>query len=200
MRFFIAILGLLVMALHSCVSNMPVVEEKKQGLSYRVNQKLYDEADSRLTEVKVSLWDQKAWLLNEKGQVLLETDVSTGIDGRETPARSYTVLEKLEQKRSNRYGRYVSNETGEIVVEKAWEHQGGAPEGTVYRGIAMPYWMRLTWYGIGMHVGGFEQRVRTSFGCIRVYEKAQPWIYKKIEVGSKVEVVAESLLIEMAGR
>jgi len=99
---------------------------------------------------------------------------------------SFTVNEELyaeasaknEGKRSNRYGKYVDKDTKEVVVERAWEHTGPKPKGTVYQGILMPYWMRLTWYGIGMHVGKFDKRVRSSFGCIRVFEEAQPYIYK----------------------
>ena len=146
------------------------------------------------TKVKISLWDQKAWLLNGDGKAILETDVSTGVPGKETPEGIFPVLERVKAKRSNRYGKYVNKETREVVVEKAWEHQGDPPEGTEYEGIAMPYWMRLTWYGIGVHVGEFNKRARASFGCVRVVDEAQEKIYRKTLLGTEVEVVAESLL------
>jgi hypothetical protein len=79
------------------------------------------------------------------------------------------------------------------VIEKAWEHSGEVPAGCVYEGIAMPYWMRLTWYGVGMHVGKFKKRIRSSFGCIRVYQKAQLLIYQKTRIGTPVEIVSQSL-------
>jgi lipoprotein-anchoring transpeptidase ErfK/SrfK len=58
----------------------------------------------------------------------------------------------------------------------------------------MPYWMRLTWYGIGMHVWEFNKRARASFGCVRVVDEAQEKIYRKTMLGTEVEVVADSLL------
>lgn len=177
-----------------------VKQESPSEPYYWLDNKLYEQASPDVTKVKISIWDQKAWLLNAQDQVLLETDVSTGITGKETPQRTFKVLERLESKRSNKYGRYVNKETREIVVEKSWLHQGPIPEGCEFEGIAMPYWMRLTWYGIGMHVGGFKKRVRSSFGCIRVFKDAQPYIYKKTQLGTEVEVVAESLLEEMRER
>ena len=118
------------------------------GPQYTVNRSLYRAANPEETEVKISFWDQKAWLLDGSGRVLVETDVSTGVPGHETPLGRFEVLEKLESKRSNRYGRYVKERSGRVVVAKAWEHEGPAPKGTVWQGISMPYWMRLTWDGI----------------------------------------------------
>ena len=160
----------------------------------------YEVAGREETSIKLSLWDQKAWLLNGKEEVILETDISTGIDGRETPDGTFKVLEMLEDKRSNLYGRYVDKETREVVVKESWNHEGPIPEGTEYEGILMPYWLRLTWDGVGMHVGKFPQRVRTSFGCIRVFEEAQPYIYQKVQKGTKIEIYKESLVSQMAGQ
>ena len=182
----------------SCAWNNTDTSVSQTKLSMSLNKKIYDATEPNDTKLKISLWDQKAWLLNSADDVLLVTDVSSGIDGRETPARKYKVLERIEEKRSNLYGRYVNKETREVVVEKAWEHQGAIPEGTEYEGILIHYWMRLTWHGIGMHVGKFEKRIRSSFGCIRVYEKAQPYIYHKTQLNTPVEVVSKSLLIEMS--
>ncbi|MBR9761188.1 L,D-transpeptidase [bacterium] len=180
----------LLVILTSCGSRDPK-DPKVAG--YKVRKIHYWLAKADETKVKISLWDQKAWLLNGDGKAILETDVSTGVPGKETPEGTFPVLERIEEKRSNRYGRFVDIETREVVVEKAWEHQGDAPEGSEYEGIAMPYWMRLTWYGIGIHVGEFNKRARASFGCVRVVGKAQAKIYKKTMLGTKVEVVADSL-------
>jgi len=62
----------------------------------------------------------------------------------------------------------------------------------------MPYWMRLTWDGVGMHVGKFKKRTRSSFGCIRVYEKAQLLIFAKTQLGTEIEVVPGSLMSRYA--
>lgn len=161
---------------------------------YRKKAAKYGAARPEETMMKISLWDQKGWLLNGEGEAVLEADVATGVPGKETPEGVFPVLERMEEKRSNRYGRIVNKESREVVIAKAWEHEGALPEGTEYEGIAMPFWMRLTWDGVGMHVGKFKKRTRSSFGCIRVYEKAQPLIFAKTQVGTRVEVVPESLV------
>ncbi|MGB0775162.1 MAG: L,D-transpeptidase [Akkermansiaceae bacterium] len=164
---------------------------------WQVNRKLHKKADATKTTIQVSLYDQKAWLLDAQGRVLVKTNVSTGVPGHETPQGKFKVLERLESKRSNKYGRYVNKQTRKIVVDKSWLHTGPPPEGTEYEGISMPYWMRLTWYGVGMHVGKFPPRTRCSFGCIRVFKEAQPWIYQKTQLGTEVEIVPHSLIREM---
>ncbi len=170
---------------------------RSEGASWQVNKRLYRQADVSETSVRISLHDQKAWLLDGMGRTILKTNISTGVTGHETPTGELKVLEKLEKKKSNRYGRYVEEETGKVVVAKSWLHKGSPPEGTVYDGIAMPYWMRLTWWGVGMHVGEFPKHTRCSFGCIRVFRDAQPWIYRKTQVGTPVTVVSRSLVVEM---
>jgi hypothetical protein len=166
---------------------------------YSVNRSLYRAASPEETELRISFWDQKAWLLDGAGRVLVESDVSTGVPGHETPLGRFVVLEKLESKRSNRYGQYVKPRSGRVVVAKAWEHEGPPPKGTVWQGISMPYWMRLTWDGVGMHVGKFSVRSRSSFGCIRAHRRAQPLIYEKTVIGTPVTIVPESLVERYGG-
>lgn len=161
---------------------------------YSKKSRKYRSAKPDETSIKVSLWDQKAWLLNGAGEAVLETDVATGVPEKDTPEGIFPVLERLEEKRSNRYGRIVNKETREVVIDKSWEHEGPLPEGTEYEGIEMPYWMRLTWDGVGMHVGKFPKRTRCSFGCIRVFKAAQPLIFHKTQLGTEIEVVPGSLL------
>lgn len=180
------LLFLLTAFLVSCGSSTDAGYSKK-FLKYRA-------AKPDETSIKVSLWDQKAWLLNGAGEPILQTDVATGVIGKETPEGVFPVLERIEEKRSNRYGRIVNKETREVVIAKSWEHSGPLPEGTEYEGIQMPYWMRLTWDGVGMHVGKFPKRTRCSFGCIRVFEAAQPLIFRKTQLGTKVEIVPGSLV------
>jgi len=186
------IFSLPILALLTSCGGLGVKDPGATG--YKVKRLQYWLAEAEETTVKVSLWDQKAWLLNGSGKAILETDISTGVPGKETPEGVFPVLERVEEKRSNRYGKYVNKETRAVVVEKAWEHQGAPPAGTEYEGISMPYWMRLTWYGIGMHVGKFNKRARASFGCVRVVDEAQEKIFRKTKLGTEVEIVAGSLL------
>lgn len=137
--------------------------------------------------IEISLQEQKLLLLDSLGRTAIEADCSTGIPGRETPVGQFRIKEMIVDKRSNKYGKYVSKETGEVVVEKSWE-VAKKPSGTRYLGIAMPYWMRLTWDGVGIHVGKFPRGYRSSFGCIRMPEEIQPLIYQKSQSGMRVTV------------
>ena len=51
----------------------------------------------------------------------------------------------------------------------------------------MPYWMRLTNTGIGMHVG-YVPTYAASHGCIRLPDKIAPLIYSKTKVGTPVTI------------
>jgi lipoprotein-anchoring transpeptidase ErfK/SrfK len=51
----------------------------------------------------------------------------------------------------------------------------------------MPYWMRVTWFGIGMHIGYVPDHA-ASHGCIRVPAHIQPTIYEKVRVGTPVKI------------
>ncbi len=139
--------------------------------------------------ITVSLKNQKFLLHDSNGDLVIETDCSTGIPGRETPTGLFRIKEMQIDKRSNKYEKYVSKETGEVVVEKSWEVDG-PPSGTQFLGTAMPYWMRLTWQGVGIHVGKFSRGNRSSFGCVRMPEGIQPLIYEKCGSGMKVKIVA----------
>lgn len=139
-------------------------------------------------KVDISLATKTAQLLAGDGSLLAEMDISTGMPGHETPRGTFRVTEKLPLKRSNRYGQYVRPDTREVVVAKHWEHRGPRPEGTVYQGIAMPYWLRLTDYGVGMHVGGFERGQPSSKGCIRCPEEGQKFFYQHCRPGTPVRI------------
>lgn len=136
----------------------------------------------------ISLASHTAQLLDEHSCVLVEMDVSPGLPGHETPVGDFVVKEKLTLKRSNLYGQYVRPETGEVVVMRAWEHEGPKPEGTRYLGIAMPFWLRLTDDGVGVHVGGFERGKCTSHGCVRCPEAPQKQCWELCKVGTPVRV------------
>jgi lipoprotein-anchoring transpeptidase ErfK/SrfK len=138
--------------------------------------------------VDISLASMTAQLLQGEGTLLAEMDVSTGEEGHRTPKGNFRVSEKMLLKRSNLYGQYVKKDTREVVVARHWEHKGPRPAGTVYQGIAMPFWMRLTSGGVGMHVGLFSRGVTTSKGCIRCPEEGQKFFYEHCRVGTPVRI------------
>jgi hypothetical protein len=138
--------------------------------------------------IDVSLASSTAQLLSESGDLLAEMDVSPGVPEHATPTGRFRVTEKLPLKRSNLYGQYVTKDTREVVVARAWEYKGRPPEGTVYQGIAMPCWLRLTSDGVGMHVGGFNRGLPSSHGCIRCPEEGQSFFYERAKIGTPVTV------------
>ncbi len=142
--------------------------------------------------VDISLTSMTAQLLEGDDTLLAEMDVSTGEKGHLTPHGTFHVTEKMPLKRSNRYGQYVKKDTREVVVARHWEHKGPKPAGTVYQGIAMPLWMRLTADGVGMHVGQFPRGMATSKGCIRCPEEGQKFFYEHCRVGTPVRIHAGS--------
>ena len=54
----------------------------------------------------------------------------------------------------------------------------------------MPYWMRLTSYGIGMHVGAIPNPGSpASHGCIRMPEATARLVFASSRIGTPVKIV-----------
>lgn len=141
--------------------------------------------DSR---IHIDLTKQIAQLLNDKNEVVLETDISTGRPTHATPTGEFKIIEKIENKRSNRYGIYHDAKTGSVLGTSA--DQPKPPKGAILEGYEMPYWMRLTVDGVGMHVGYVVPRQAISYGCIRVPREAQQLFYEKSRRGTPVTIAA----------
>lgn len=115
--------------------------------------------------------------------------VATGKEGFSTPAGEYTVLEKVVDKRSTLYGWTVDAE-GNTVNADADTRKHKAPPGGEFVHAPMPYWMRLTWRGIGMHAGRIPQPGEpASHGCIRLPEDFAPLLFEKVQIGTPVRVI-----------
>ena len=53
----------------------------------------------------------------------------------------------------------------------------------------MPYWMRLTTYGVGLHAGEIPRPGEAaSHGCIRLPREFVPQLYEVTKVGTRVRV------------
>jgi lipoprotein-anchoring transpeptidase ErfK/SrfK len=111
--------------------------------------------------------------------------VATGKEGRNTPAGTYSITEKIEDKYSNRYG-WIENDLGQTVDYDA-SPGDPIPTGCHYVAAPMPYWMRLTSYGIGMHAGIIPQPGEpASHGCIRLPKPFAPILFDNVQVGTSV--------------
>ena len=175
----------LCLSLANCSFQSPVPPAPQP--KYQVHPARYAELKPAQSHLEIDLTTQKARLLNRADEVVIETDVSTGKPGSETPEGRFRIMEKIEEKRSNRYGRYRDLRTG--VDLGASDLHLEPPQGAIYEGYQMPFWMRLTASGIGMHVGYVVPGSACSHGCVRVPKDVQPLIFEKCRPGTKVEIV-----------
>ncbi|HEX5999210.1 MAG TPA: L,D-transpeptidase family protein [Hyphomicrobiaceae bacterium] len=110
----------------------------------------------------VSLSDQRISIYDADGKIL-ESPVSSGATGYETPAGIFTIVQKKEDHRSNLY------EDGE-----------------------MPFMQRITWTGIALHAGALPG-YPASHGCVRMpFEFAQR-LFGMTDMGMRVVVVREDM-------
>jgi lipoprotein-anchoring transpeptidase ErfK/SrfK len=135
--------------------------------------------------VTIDLSQQKAYVFKNH-ETIAWSYVATGKHGYETPPGTYYIQEKQVDKRSNKYGAIV-NSRGEVIKSNA---TAGVDGGGRFVGASMPYWMRLTGYGIGMHAGPIPYPgAPASHGCIRLpYPMAQK-LYAAAPSGTRVTVV-----------
>lgn len=152
------------------------------------DQELLARADKK-SHVVICLEQQRGRLYVD-GKVAADWPVSTGIPGRSTPTGKYSIVEKRESYSSNRYGKFY-NAKGQCVNSDADVFSGSAPEGGRFVGSPMPYWMRLTWDGIGMHIGRVVAGKRLSHGCIRTPRAMAEQLYHIVGIGTKVTVNSE---------
>jgi len=166
-------------------------QEGWRQLTYR-NADLLSQATAQNSAVEISTQEQRGFLLVD-GHVAIDFPVATGKASHPTPKGVYKIIEKKMDHKSNLYGRIVSGE-GETVVSDADMRADAVPQGARFVGAPMPYWMRLTQTGVGMHVGYIPGRP-ASHGCIRLKKDVAVELFSILEVDSPVTVdaVAPSL-------
>lgn len=149
------------------------------------NSPLLAVADSSNTQVKIDLSTQRGFLM-VGDQIAMDYRVSTGREKYKTPTGIYRITEKIKDKRSNLYGKILDAD-GKVVKSDADSREDEIPEGGKFLGAPMPYWMRLTNTGIGMHEGNVNRRY-ASHGCIRTHASAVPIVFGKTKVGTPVTI------------
>jgi len=151
-----------------------------------VNDTVYDKMlTAETSQIRISISQQTARLY-AGNRLALETPISTGRSAHPSPRGHYTILEKQRTYRSNIYGNYV-NAAGEVVQKDISVKTDPIPEGAHFVGTSMPYWQRLTWSGIGMHIG-YVPTYPASHGCLRFPSAVMPLIYAKTKIGTPVIV------------
>lgn len=117
------------------------------------------------------------------------TTVATGKQLHWTPTGNFKITEKIVDKHSSWYGKIV-NEAGESIIPDADIRKDRVPPGGTFVHAPMPYWMRLTNWGIGIHAGPIPSPGdRASKGCIRLPRDFAPVLFDRVSVGTPVAVV-----------
>jgi lipoprotein-anchoring transpeptidase ErfK/SrfK len=155
----------------------------------RVLYRWHDDGGPGKVTVRISLPDQIAEF-ERGGRPIGWCYVATGKEGFGTRPGTYRIMEKIVDKYSNRYG-WIEDEFGNVVDNDA-KAGDRVPPGMVYVPAPMPYWMRLTSYGIGMHGGVIPEPGKpASHGCIRLPKNFVPVLFDAVEVGTTVTITAQ---------
>ena len=129
--------------------------------------------------------DQQRAYFYKGDQMVGVSIVSTGREGYDTPPGQFRITEKDREHFSSLYGDYV-NQSGQVVMEHVESDKDPRPRGTIFRGAAMPYFLRIHG-GIGMHAG-YLPGYPASHGCIQLPEKMAVQFFKNAAVGTPVEI------------
>jgi len=161
--------------------------EPKYPKTYDVwkNEELLAKTDASNSNIFINLSTQRGILKNGE-EIVMDYPICSGIKSRPTPPGTYKILEKVVDKSSNRYGKMYDAE-GSVINGDADAFTDTVPEGGKFVGAPMKYWMRLTWDGVGHHIGPVK-RYPASHACIRGPSKIMPLVYSKMKVGSTVVV------------
>lgn len=121
-----------------------------------------DEAATNVNHIVVSLSDQRLYAYHDQ-QLVAWSNVSSGRSGHETPTGSFTVSEKDVDHHSS-----------------------------LYDNAPMPYFMRLTDEGVGLHAGQLPG-YPASHGCVRLPLSMAKELYQHVESGTRVEIISTSV-------
>ncbi|WP_295612355.1 L,D-transpeptidase family protein [uncultured Lamprocystis sp.] len=163
---------------------IPTPQEKpKSGKLYEWN------GDGRkISHIVVNTDEQKARFYDGEEQVGWTT-VASGVSKHPTPTGRFEVLEKVANKRSNLYGKVYSSGGG-VVRSDAKAGRDPIPAGARFEGAKMPYFLRVTYDGVGLHAGPSPRPGHpASHGCIRLPSKMAPVLFQHVGVGTKVSII-----------
>jgi lipoprotein-anchoring transpeptidase ErfK/SrfK len=146
----------------------------------------YDDGGPGELKVRIDLAEQQAHY-TRGGRDVGWSYVATGKEGHSTPPGNYRISEKLVDKHSGSYG-WIEDEWGNVTNGDATPGTR-VPEGERYVPAPMPYWMRITGGGIGMHAGVIPKPGETaSHGCIRLPKEFAPVLFENVRVGTPVTI------------
>lgn len=185
----LASMGLLLFTV-SCVFQPS--SRQRPPIAQRVLHQWHDDGGTGAVSVRISLTDQVADFKRGTRHIGW-CYVATGKEGHNTTPGNYKITEKIADKHSNIYG-WFEDEFGNVTNGDA-KAKDKVPPGMIYVPAPMPYWMRLTSYGVGMHGGHIPQPGEpASHGCIRIPKDFVPILFDSVVVGTPVTITNEPSL------
>ncbi len=140
-----------------------------------------------ITRIVINTDDQRARFYSGETEIGWTT-VATGVPKYPTPIGRFQITEKIENKRSNLYGK-IYGQKGQVLRANAKVGRDPIPEGARFEGVHMPFYLRLTGDGIGLHAGPIPSPGRpASHGCIRLPAKIAPVVFKHVSTGTPVTI------------
>lgn len=167
----------------------PVVEAKIENPVKPKPSKLYEwNGDGRpVSRIVIDTDTQRAHFFAGEDEVGWST-VASGLPKHPTPTGQFAVIEKVENKRSNLYGKVVKGD--KVIKSNAKSGRDPVPAGARFEGAHMPYFMRLTNDGIGLHAGPIPRPGQpASHGCIRLPSNLAPVLFQHVSHGVPVTIV-----------
>jgi len=141
----------------------------------------------RITRIQIDTDAQRAEFYDGSERIGW-AHVATGINHFETPWGSFTITEKVADKHSNTYGTIYDAE-GNLAIVNAKRGVHRMPPGGRFEGASMPYFMRLTSSGVGLHGGPMPAPgTPASHGCIRLPEELAPIVFDHVQEGTPVQI------------
>jgi hypothetical protein len=187
----IASLGVCVLLAASCAAPQ---KKKPAAGAKQTSFQMYDwhgDGAKGAASVVIYLDQQKAYFYRGKQEVGW-TYVATGKPSHPTPAGSFAVREKNEDKISNLYG-VLLDANGDVINSDFNLMKDTLPEGAQFKPARMPYYMRLRDDGVGMHAGKIPRPGSTaSHGCIRMPHAMAVKFFSNVEVGTPVTIVEQT--------
>lgn len=148
------------------------------------NHDLLNKKGPKKQKVVISLDEQRGRYYIDNA-VAIDFPLSTGVSKYPTPTGHFKIIEKKPDHTSNLYGRMYDAE-GKCIDGDA-KSSDPVPEGGKFAGSPMPYWMRLTGNGVGMHVGKVGRRP-LSHGCIRLQKAVAKDLYARLPMKTSVTI------------
>lgn len=147
----------------------------------------YWRAENQLTKpsIMIHLSEQRA-VIYDGTHIAARSSVCTGRPSHRTPTGEFTVLEKIPEHTSSKYGDYI-DEIGQVVLSNVDAEKTPAPPGTTFRGTRMPYFLRIVG-GVGLHAGPLPGHP-DSHGCVRFPEPIARRLFDTVSVGTPVRIV-----------